>query len=88
MLSWGLNRFAQLGYIIDAPSGEEQLIQATPKKLYGALKKEVVLGVAACKTASACYTETGEVYTWGTNSGQLGKSFLRRVGDCAELRGV
>ncbi|KZP19714.1 hypothetical protein FIBSPDRAFT_1024492 [Athelia psychrophila] len=72
VLSWGLNRFAQLGYVIDAPSGEEQLIQATPKKLYGALKKEVVLGVAACKTASACYTETGEVYTWGTNSGQLG----------------
>ncbi|KAF7985816.1 hypothetical protein HWV62_474 [Athelia sp. TMB] len=53
-------------------SGEEALIQATPKKVYGALKKLFVVGVAACKTASACYTEDGEVYTWGTNSGQLG----------------
>lgn len=77
VLSWGLNRFSQLGYIIDPPAasglaGEELLIQTMPKKLYGVLKKEVVRGVAACKTASCCWTQSGEVFTWGTNSGQLG----------------
>ncbi|TFK48398.1 hypothetical protein OE88DRAFT_521568 [Heliocybe sulcata] len=77
VLSWGLNRFAQLGYVIEQPvllTGRlEEPIQATPKKILGPLRKEFVRGVAACKTASACWTDT-EVYTWGTNGGQLGYS--------------
>ncbi|KAF4593586.1 hypothetical protein EYR40_008373 [Pleurotus pulmonarius] len=80
VLSWGLNRFAQLGYVIDPPSGsdmsgfsrKDEPIQATPRKIAGSLKKAYVLGVAACKTASACWT-LKEVFTWGTNNGQLGK---------------
>ncbi|KAF4569403.1 hypothetical protein EYR36_009193 [Pleurotus pulmonarius] len=79
VLSWGLNRFAQLGYVIDPPSGsdmsgfsrKDEPIQATPRKIAGSLKKAYVLGVAACKTASACWTSK-EVFTWGTNNGQLG----------------
>ncbi|GLB40300.1 putative regulator of chromosome condensation (RCC1) repeat [Lyophyllum shimeji] len=77
VFSWGLNRFSQLGYIIEAPAaGEshgrtEEPIQSVPKKILGPLKKEAVRGVAACKTASVCWTET-DVYTWGTNNGQLG----------------
>ncbi|KAF8071818.1 hypothetical protein FPV67DRAFT_1482821 [Lyophyllum atratum] len=76
VLSWGLNRFSQLGYVIESPAGEsfgrtEEPIQAIPKKVLGPLKKEVVKGVAACRTTSACWTET-DVYTWGTNNGQLG----------------
>ncbi|KAF7431199.1 hypothetical protein PC9H_006920 [Pleurotus ostreatus] len=79
VLSWGLNRFAQLGYVIDPPSGsdmsgfarKDEPIQATPRKIPGSLKKAYVLGVAACKTASACWTSK-EVFTWGTNNGQLG----------------
>ncbi|KAK0467839.1 uncharacterized protein EV420DRAFT_1501521 [Desarmillaria tabescens] len=76
VLSWGLNRFAQLGYIVETSSiasiGRiEEPIQSTPKKIVGQLKKEFVRGVAASKTSSACWTAT-EVFTWGTNNGQLG----------------
>ncbi|KAG1752473.1 uncharacterized protein EDB91DRAFT_1292879 [Suillus paluster] len=72
ILTWGLNRFSQLGYVIEVSSSgkHDEPIQATPRKV-GSLKKEVVKGVAACKTASACWTST-EVWTWGTNGGQLG----------------
>ncbi|OJA20708.1 hypothetical protein AZE42_06915 [Rhizopogon vesiculosus] len=72
VLSWGLNRFSQLGYVIEVSSGgkHDESIQASPRKV-GSLRKEVVKGVAACKTASACWTGT-EVWTWGTNGGQLG----------------
>jgi inhibitor of Bruton tyrosine kinase len=73
VLSWGLNRFSQLGYVIETPTGKnEEPIQPTPKKIFGPLKKEVVIGVAASKNASACWT-AGEVFTWGTNTGHLGK---------------
>ncbi|KAH6915615.1 hypothetical protein BKA70DRAFT_1178804 [Coprinopsis sp. MPI-PUGE-AT-0042] len=72
VLSWGLNRFSQLGYVIESPTGKhEEPIQPTPKKIFGPLKKEVVIGVAASKNASACWT-VGEVFTWGTNTGHLG----------------
>ncbi|RDB25530.1 BTB/POZ domain-containing protein 1 [Hypsizygus marmoreus] len=77
VLSWGLNRFSQLGYVVDTPSaGEgfsrtEEPIQAIPRKIQGPLRKEIVKGVAASKGASACWTDE-DVYTWGTNSGQLG----------------
>ncbi|TFY78752.1 hypothetical protein EWM64_g5263 [Hericium alpestre] len=71
--SWGLNRFSQLGYTVEVTVGTrvDEPIQSTPRAITGPLKKEIVLGVAACKTASACWTETS-VYTWGKNSGQLG----------------
>ncbi|KAI0750595.1 hypothetical protein BC629DRAFT_1684927 [Irpex lacteus] len=75
VFSWGLNRFAQLGYTLEASQGgngkTEEQIQSVPRKIGGPLGKKVVIGVAACKTASACWT-SGEVYTWGTNNGQLG----------------
>ncbi len=73
VLSWGLNRFAQLGYVVETSTmGRiEEPVQVSAKKIVGPLKKEIVEGVAACKTASACWTST-EVFTWGTNHGQLG----------------
>lgn len=78
VLSWGLNRFAQLGYIVESAAGEgfgrvEEPIQSIPKKVHGPLRKELVKGVAASKGASACWT-CADVYTWGTNNGQLGKA--------------
>ncbi|OCH89259.1 hypothetical protein OBBRIDRAFT_842555 [Obba rivulosa] len=77
VFSWGLNRFSQLGYPVELPAGSaalgrlEEPIQSTARKIAGPLKGKSVKGVAACKTASACWT-ADEVYTWGTNSGQLG----------------
>lgn len=83
MLSWGLNRFSQLGYVVEGvasgttgiggtggPGGGDE-VQMTPRVIAGGLKREVVRGVAACKTASACWTGEG-VWTWGRNGGQLG----------------
>ncbi|KAF7311367.1 hypothetical protein MKEN_01038600 [Mycena kentingensis (nom. inval.)] len=72
--SWGLSRFHQLGYVVE-PSPTmgklEEPIQATPRRIYGPLKKEIVKGIAASKQSSVCWTAT-EVFSWGTNNGQLG----------------
>ncbi|KAJ3980465.1 hypothetical protein F5890DRAFT_1541415 [Lentinula detonsa] len=58
-------------------NGEQ--IQLIPRRVYGPLKKEFVLGIAASKGASACWVRDGidgaggsNVYTWGLNGGQLG----------------
>ncbi|KAH8091681.1 hypothetical protein BXZ70DRAFT_952850 [Cristinia sonorae] len=79
--SWGLNRFSQLGYVIDPPSTvagvrhlqeEASLIQSTPRKVAApSLKSKFITGIAACRTASVCWSRD-EVWTWGTNGGQLG----------------
>lgn len=74
--SWGLNRFSQLGYVVEvSPTSNgrhEEPIQSIPKRVVGLLRKEVVRGVAASKNASACWTND-TVFTWGTNTGQLGR---------------
>ncbi|KAF9224282.1 hypothetical protein BS17DRAFT_780823 [Gyrodon lividus] len=74
VITWGLNRFAQLGYVVEAGQGgsADESVQTVPRKI-GHLKKEFVKGVVACKTASACWSEN-DVWTWGVNSGQLGYS--------------
>lgn len=83
ILSWGQNKFSQLGYVIeDAPASahkafgnslgdDQQMIQTTPKRIIGTLKKEFVIGVAASRLSSACWT-ADSVWTWGTNAGHLG----------------
>jgi alpha-tubulin suppressor-like RCC1 family protein len=72
VLTWGLNRFSQLGYVIEVSFSvkQDEHIQGTLRKV-GSLRREFVKGVAACKTASGCWTDT-EVWTWGTNGGQFG----------------
>jgi alpha-tubulin suppressor-like RCC1 family protein len=79
ILSWGHNRFSQLGYTIDPAdrpptmSGKDidELVQLSPKRIVGPLKKEWVKGLAAGRMASACWTEDA-LWTWGTNAGHLG----------------
>lgn len=78
ILSWGLNRFATLGYPVDAPplgskfqKEPEEAVQVSPKRIVGPLKKEDVKGVAASRCSSACWTESA-VWTWGYNNGHLG----------------
>ena len=53
----------------------EEPIQTIPKRVVGLLRREVVIGVAASRNASACWTKE-TVFTWGTNTGQLGRSVL------------
>ncbi|GAA5985736.1 hypothetical protein JCM5350_007474 [Sporobolomyces pararoseus] len=82
--TFGLNRFQQLGYALDTPnpstpapsfsknaSSSDEPIQSNPRRVVGALKKEVVLGAAASRTHTAVFT-ADSLYTWGTNRGQLG----------------
>jgi hypothetical protein len=77
ILSWGHNRFSQLGYPIEAadnphPSGKfDDTVQVSPRRIVGPLKKEWVDGVAAGRMSSACWTKEG-IWTWGTNAGHLG----------------
>lgn len=81
LYSCGLNRFGQLGYGADtmetpeyaAPNSSQtnEVIQADPKRIVGPLKKEIVLGAAASKWHSACFTADA-LYTWGAHQGQLG----------------
>ena len=78
ILSWGHNRFAQLGYVIDAPEGiamsrsrDDEQVQVSPRRIVGPLKKEWVKGVTAGRMSSACWTADA-VWTWGTNAGHLG----------------
>lgn len=72
VLSWGLNRFSQLGYVVETNQGgfTQEPVQSTPRKI-SQLKREFIKGVAACKIASACWSNS-QVWTWGTNGGQLG----------------
>ncbi|KAM0792087.1 hypothetical protein ACM66B_004791 [Microbotryomycetes sp. NB124-2] len=81
--TFGLNRFGQLGYALDQPTGvpanaskqsSDEPIQYTPRRVVGALKKEVVLGAAASRTHTAVFTSDA-LFTWGTNKGQLGYPF-------------
>lgn len=64
---------ATFGQVNHSKSSAQDLdIQISPRKLAGPLKKERVLGVAASKLHSACFTAEGSLFTWGTNTGQLG----------------
>jgi alpha-tubulin suppressor-like RCC1 family protein len=78
ILSWGHNRFAQLGYVIEAPEKpvgfgkDDQDVQVSPRRIVGPLKKEWAKGVAAGRMSSACWTADA-VWTWGTNAGHLGR---------------
>jgi alpha-tubulin suppressor-like RCC1 family protein len=74
LYTFGLNTKSQLGYTIEGASNAEEPIQATPRRVVGALKKEAVRGVAASRLHTACFVEDGSVFTWGTNKGQLGYS--------------
>lgn len=80
VLSWGLNRFHQLGYAFEGKiNTQEDQIQAAARKITGPLRNQVVIGVACCKTASVCWTSS-QIFSWGTNSGQLGLLSQVRVG--------
>ena len=67
VMSWGLNRFNQLGYAVESADS----IQPTARKITGSLRGKRINGVAACKTASVCWS-ADELFAWGANNGQFG----------------
>ncbi|KAK0668475.1 hypothetical protein QBC41DRAFT_204292, partial [Cercophora samala] len=69
--TWGSNAQAQLGYALPAPARkDEEPISTIPRQVFGALKKEAILGVAASSVHSVAHTGAS-LYCWGKNLGQL-----------------
>ena len=67
VMSWGLNRFNQLGYAAESADS----IQSIARKITGHLRGKRMNGIAACKTASVCWS-SDELFAWGANNGQFG----------------
>ncbi|GJN71966.1 hypothetical protein PLICBS_006037 [Purpureocillium lilacinum] len=69
--TWGSNADSQLGYSLPAPArSDEEPVSLTPRQVFGPLKKEIILGVAASAVHSVAFTNSA-LYCWGRNLGQL-----------------
>ncbi|CAK7244803.1 MAG: hypothetical protein STHCBS139747_006349 [Sporothrix thermara] len=69
--TWGVNTFSQLGYALPpSPKRDEDPMSSTPRQVFGPLRKESILGVAASALHSVAHTGTS-LYCWGKNVGQL-----------------
>ncbi len=70
--TWGSNVFSQLGFVLPPPSKpDEEPVSTTPRQIFGPLKKEIILGIAASAVHSVAYTGSS-LFCWGKNVGQLG----------------
>ncbi|KAI0133498.1 hypothetical protein BJ170DRAFT_164655 [Xylariales sp. AK1849] len=69
--TWGSNSFSQLGYALPPPlKADEEPMSTTPRQVFGPLKKEIILGIAASGIHSVAHTGSA-MYCWGKNAGQL-----------------
>ncbi|KAK4133639.1 hypothetical protein BT67DRAFT_434629 [Trichocladium antarcticum] len=69
--TWGTNAQGQLGYALPDPAKmDEDPISTVPRQVFGALKREAILGIAASSIHSVAHTGTS-LYCWGKNIGQL-----------------
>lgn len=72
LLAWGTNTYGQLGYTLPRPVlKDEEPVCSTPRQIFGTLKRETIIGVAASAIHSVAHTSTS-LFTWGKNEGQLG----------------
>ena len=72
LFAWGSNVHGQLGYSLPLPLiKDEEPFCSTPRQLFGSLKRETLIGVAASAVHSVAHTSTS-LFTWGKNEGQLG----------------
>ena len=72
IFSWGNNGFGQLGYSLPkSTTSDEDLISTIPRQIFGPLKRETVLGIAASRIHSVAHTGSS-LFTFGKNEGQLG----------------
>ncbi|OTA61525.1 hypothetical protein K449DRAFT_63668 [Hypoxylon sp. EC38] len=69
--TWGLNTYSQLGVLLPPPSKpDEEPMSLIPRQVFGPLKKEIILGVAASAIHSVAHTGSS-LFCWGKNIGQL-----------------
>ncbi|KAK6434659.1 hypothetical protein LTR95_009157 [Oleoguttula sp. CCFEE 5521] len=72
IFSWGNNGFGQLGYSLPrTASSDEDPISTLPRQIFGPLKREAIIGIAASRVHSVAFTGSS-LYTFGKNEGQLG----------------
>ncbi|KAK4506831.1 hypothetical protein PRZ48_000564 [Zasmidium cellare] len=71
IFSWGNNSFGQLGYSVPKTSNDEEPISTIPRQIFGPLKRETVIGIAASRVHSVAHSSTS-LYVMGKNDGQLG----------------
>ncbi|TVY27543.1 BTB/POZ domain-containing protein [Lachnellula hyalina] len=72
IFSWGQNTHGVLGYSLPRPAlTDEDPICSTPRQIFGPLKREHIIGVAASAIHSVAHTATS-LFTFGKNEGQLG----------------
>ena len=70
--SWGSNHNGALGQgMPKANAREEDFTQPVPKQIFGTLKREIIIGVAASRIHSVAHS-TNALFTFGKNEGQLG----------------
>ncbi|KAK3316435.1 hypothetical protein B0H66DRAFT_294883 [Apodospora peruviana] len=69
--TWGSNAHCQLGYTLPEPTKkDEDRISTTPRQVFGPLKKDSIVGIAASSIHSVAHTGSS-LYCWGKNIGQL-----------------
>ncbi|KAL9060576.1 MAG: hypothetical protein Q9162_000527 [Coniocarpon cinnabarinum] len=72
LYAWGNNMHGQLGCGLQKESPKpEEAILLSPKQIFGPMKKEVIVGVAASRIHSVAHTGNA-LFTFGKNEGQLG----------------
>lgn len=72
VFSWGNNAYGQLGYTLPKPVlKDDDPISTIPRQIFGPLKRELIVGIAASRIHSVVHTATS-LYTFGKNEGQLG----------------
>ncbi|MCJ1477802.1 hypothetical protein MMC13_006475 [Lambiella insularis] len=72
VFTWGSSGFGQLGYSLPSSgSRDDDTVQSLPRQIFGALKRETLLGAAASRVHSVVHTSSS-LYTFGKNDGQLG----------------
>lgn len=69
--TWGSNAESQLGYSLPPPARpDEEPMSTVPRQVFGPLKKEMILGIAASAIHSVAHTGNS-LFCWGKNVGQL-----------------
>ena len=72
VFSWGTSTYGQLGYSLPRPTmKDEEPICPTPRQIFGPLKRETIIGVAASAIHSVAHSSSS-LFCWGKNEGQLG----------------
>ncbi|KAJ3151079.1 hypothetical protein HDU89_002291 [Geranomyces variabilis] len=69
--TWGSNSKGQLGYATHSTAPENPC-ELIPREVGGVIKRVRIAGAAASSHHSVVFSDTGAIYTWGAQAGQLG----------------